>query len=77
MSKRWGNVVNPSEVADEYGSDTTRTYTMFMGPLESEKVWNFNAVAGVKKFIERVERLEQFISDDAPSMETSLHKAIK
>jgi len=30
MSKRRGNIINPSEVADEFGSDTARTYTMFM-----------------------------------------------
>lgn len=69
--------MNPSEVADEFGSDTTRTYTMFMGPLETEKVWNPSALAGVKKFIERVERLEQFIADDSAEVEALLHKTIK
>ncbi len=77
MSKRWGNVINPSEVADEFGSDTTRTYTMFMGPIEQEKVWNPSAVGGVKKFIERVERLEQFIANESPVLDSSLHKTIK
>jgi leucyl-tRNA synthetase len=30
MSKRWGNVIDPMGIINEYGSDTLRTYTMFM-----------------------------------------------
>ncbi len=77
MSKRRGNVINPSEVVDEVGSDTARTYTMFMGPIEQEKIWNPNALSGVKKFIERVERAEQFISEDGKEIDPVLHKTIK
>ena len=77
MSKRRGNIVNPSEVVDEVGSDAARTYTMFMGPIEQEKVWNPSALSGVKKFIERSERLEQFLTDSAPAIDASLHKTIR
>ena len=55
MSKRFPEfVVNPSDVVREYGADTLRLYEMFMGPLEVSKPWSTAAVAGAKKFINRV-----------------------
>lgn len=30
---------------------------MFMGPIEQDKVWNDGALNGVKKFLDRVEKL--------------------
>ncbi len=62
MSKRWGNVVNPTEVVEEFGADTCRMYEMFMGPLEEAKPWNTNGVKGVRRFLDRVWRL--FIDED-------------
>ncbi len=32
MSKRWGNVVNPDEMVEKYGSDAVRAYLAFIGP---------------------------------------------
>lgn len=57
--------------------DLLRTYVMFMGPVEAEKNWNDSAVDGVKRFLERAERLEQFLAADAPVLDSSLHKTIK
>ncbi|MBP6086570.1 class I tRNA ligase family protein [Patescibacteria group bacterium] len=55
-----------------------RTYTMFMGPLEIEKAWNDNAVDGVKRFLDRAERVQEFISTDEKAETTiQLHKTIK
>jgi leucyl-tRNA synthetase/predicted alpha/beta hydrolase family esterase len=54
MSKRWGNVVNPTDVVNEYGADTCRMYEMFMGPLEEAKPWNIGGVKGIKRFLDRV-----------------------
>ncbi len=55
MGKRFPEyVVNPSDVVREYGADTLRLYEMFMGPLEVSKPWSTSAVAGAKKFINRV-----------------------
>ncbi len=52
---------------------------MFMGPLEVEKAWNDNAVDGVKRFLDRVERMQDFLSSDAarPETDVQLHKTIK
>lgn len=54
MSKRWGNVINPSDVSNVYGADSIRLYEMFMAPLELEKPWNDSAIAGVYRFLGKV-----------------------
>ncbi len=58
MSKRRGNVVNPTDVVEKYGADTLRMYEMFMGPLEDDKPWDENGVKGVKRFLEKVWKLQ-------------------
>jgi leucyl-tRNA synthetase len=57
MSKARGNVVNPSEVVQQYGADSLRLYEMFLGPLEQSKPWNTSGVSGVRNFLDRVWRL--------------------
>ena len=62
MSKRWGNVVDPNDMIDEYGADALRIYEMFMGPLEAMKPWSSKSVEGISRFLDRVWRL--FIQED-------------
>jgi leucyl-tRNA synthetase len=57
MSKRWGNVIDPLDVIEDYGADAFRCYEMFMGPLEQMKPWSTNGVEGVARFLARVWRL--------------------
>ena len=57
MSKARGNVVNPSEIVEQYGADSLRLYEMFLGPLEQSKPWNTSGVSGVRNFLDRVWRL--------------------
>ncbi len=57
MSKSRGNVINPDDVVTKFGADTLRLYEMFMGPLEADKPWNVDAIVGVHKFLQRVNRL--------------------
>lgn len=59
MSKRWGNVINPTDIVTKYGADTLRIYEMFMGPLEQSKAWNDKAVQGVRRFLSRVYDFQQ------------------
>jgi leucyl-tRNA synthetase len=61
-SKRWGNVVDPNDMIDQYGADALRLYEMFMGPLEAMKPWSSKSVEGISRFLDRVWRL--FINDD-------------
>jgi leucyl-tRNA synthetase len=57
MSKRWGNVINPLDVCNEYGADTLRMYEMFMGPIDAMKPWNVKSVQGPYRFLTRVWKL--------------------
>ena len=60
MSKSRGNVVNPDDVINSYGADVMRMYEMFMGPFEDSKPWSTNGMVGIKRFLDRVEKV--FIS---------------
>ncbi len=57
MSKSLGNVINPDDVVAEYGADVLRMYEMFMGPVVDSKPWSTANIEGVKKFIDRINRL--------------------
>jgi len=54
MSKRWGNVINPDEVINEYGADAVRLYEMFMGPFEDGQPWDTKGLIGTYRFLNRV-----------------------
>ena len=81
MGKRFPEyVVNPNDVVNEYGADTLRLYEMFMGPLEADKPWNNEAVAGARKFLDRVWRLytdESKVDGNAIELEKIYHKTVK
>ncbi len=79
MSKSRGNVVNPDDIIEAYGTDSMRLYEMFMGPLESVKPWQTSQIQGVVRFRDRVHNLctretTDEISEDA---KRAMHKAIK
>ncbi len=54
MSKRWGNVVAPSAIVQEYGADTARAYVLFAGPPERDFDWSDEQVEGASRFLRRV-----------------------
>ena len=54
MSKSRGNVINPEEIMDEYGSDSMRLYEMFMGPLNKSKPWSTKGLQGCYRFVNRL-----------------------
>ena len=56
MSKSKGNVVSPDELIREYGADTVRLYTLFIGPPEKDAEWNDAAVEGSFRFLRRIWR---------------------
>lgn len=53
MSKSFGNVITPDDVA-EYGMDALRVYEMFMAPFSQEVVWSDTAMQGSHRFIKRI-----------------------
>lgn len=67
MSKSKLNGVTPDEMIKEYGADSLRLYEMFMGPFDKEKLWNNEAIAGCRRFLDRFYNLvfSDKMSDDA------------
>ena len=59
MSKSKGNVINPDDVVDEYGSDTVRLYLCFMMPYEGTSSWSTKTIVGVNRFLTRVWEIYQ------------------
>ncbi|MBI2075012.1 MAG: leucine--tRNA ligase [Candidatus Levybacteria bacterium] len=80
MSKSFGNVINPDDIAGKFGADTLRVYEMFMGPFDQTIAWSEESVEGCFRFLKRVWQLSLTkVSDSKTSAQllTSLHKAIK
>ena len=87
MSKSLGNVVNPLDVADEYGADALRLYEMFLGPLEASKPWSTKNIEGVSRFLKKIWRffvtVEGTLSEriggerDSEALECLLHETIQ
>lgn len=53
MSKSKGNVVNPDDIVQAYGSDVLRMYILFMGPPELDCEWQDTGLEGVRRFLMR------------------------
>jgi leucyl-tRNA synthetase len=85
MSKSKHNVVNPDTLIAQYGADTLRLYTLFLGPLEQSKPWNTHGIDGVSRFLIKLWKLfhnptgQVAITDTAPPAKALkiLHKTIK
>ena len=79
MSKRWGNVVNPDDVVNEYGADSFRLYEMFMGPFDQSIPWDTKNIIGVKRFLDRVGKMREKITKrkENTELENLIHKTIK
>ncbi len=58
MSKSFGNVINPDELVEKFGADSLRLYEMFMGPFEDAIPWSTQGLIGVRRFVEKVWRLQ-------------------
>jgi leucyl-tRNA synthetase len=67
------------------GADALRTFICFMGPLDKDKPWSPTGIEGVRRFLDRLERLildtngSLKTTDEAlsPEVEKLLHKTIK
>lgn len=80
MSKSKGNVVDPDEQVDRVGSDAVKMYLAFMGPYAevNNYPWDLGGIAGIRRFLERVNGLEEHITDKESSESLKqLHKVIK
>lgn len=80
MSKSRGNVINPDDIVKEYGADTLRTYEMFIGAFDLAASWSTNGVKGCRRFLERVWKLQDMVTDEdsfSPENEVTMNKVIK
>jgi leucyl-tRNA synthetase len=57
MSKSKGNLVGAIEMADKYGCDTGRLYTLFAAPPERDLEWSEQGIEGASRFLNRIYRL--------------------
>ncbi len=85
MSKSKGNVVSPDELIRKYGADTVRLYTLFVGPPEKDAEWSDRGVEGAYRFLGRVWRLVekitnyklQITNEDNVNLKRKTHQTIK
>ena len=57
MSKSKKNVIDPDNIIEKYGADTTRLFTLFASPPTKDLDWSEEGVEGSYRFLSRVWRL--------------------
>jgi len=70
MSKSAGNVVGALEMAERYGADTGRLYTLFAAPPEKDLEWSEESIEGSWRFLNRVYRLVEKAAKEGLGTET-------
>jgi leucyl-tRNA synthetase len=54
MSKSVGNVVSPTDIIEEYGTDISRIAMYFAAPSEREILWTEEGIVGATRFLNRI-----------------------
>jgi leucyl-tRNA synthetase len=72
MSKSKGNVVGAIEMAEKYGCDTARMYTLFAAPPEKDLEWSEQGIEGCSRFLNKVFRLVSRHAERLRSIEAKL-----
>jgi leucyl-tRNA synthetase len=68
MSKSKGNTVDPLALADRYGADAVRTFTLFLGPADQDMEWHDSGIEGVWRFLNKLWRVV-LVQAEKPSAE--------
>ena len=69
MSKSAGNGFQVDEKIAEVGADAARTTVLSLGPWDSNVNWSEGALAGVQRFLKRVENMANNLTEDAMTVE--------
>ena len=80
MSKSSGNGVDPLEIIAKYSADALRLWMSFIGDYFESVNWSEDGVKACKKFITRVENLQDILVDGdnfSSELEVAFHTAIK
>jgi len=93
MSKSKRNVVDPKDIVGQYGADTERLYTLFMGPPDRDIDWTDEGIRGAFRFLKRtwhlivsnVDRLAEIgasvdaskLDGEAAALWRRIHRTIK
>jgi leucyl-tRNA synthetase len=72
MSKSRGNVVGAIEMAEKYGCDTGRMYTLFAAPPEKDLEWDEQGIEGSARFLKKIYRLVEQHAPRLRSVEVEL-----
>lgn len=79
MSKSKGNVINPDEFVQKYGSDAVRMYLAFIGPYNEPGTypWNLDGVLSMRRFLDRIYQLREHVVAEGAAEAPESAKAIK
>ncbi len=69
MSKSLGNMVPSSDVVARAGADACRMTILSLGPWDQNVNWSEGTLAGVQRFLRRVENMVGNLTDDAMTPE--------
>jgi len=79
MSKSRGNVISPDGIIEQYGADTLRLYTMFIGDFEKTATWKSASIKGCRRFLDRIWALQDVCNKGGirVELEGEFHRAIR
>ena len=80
MSKSKGNVIDPDDHVKTVGADSVKMYLAFMGPYgeTANYPWDMGGIAGIRRFLERVNGLDEHIVEHETEEVTRLfHQTIQ
>lgn len=72
MSKSHGNVVGADEMAQKYGCDTARMYTLFAAPPAKDLEWSEDGIEGCSRFLNKLYRLIDRYAEGLRNVKTGL-----
>ncbi len=78
MSKSRGNGFMVADLVESVGADVARVTVLSLGPWKNNVIWTEGALAGVQRFLKRVEGFADNLTDDAltPNQEKLVNKLI-